>query len=96
VLIRLRHDGPGGIILQGLNHPVRDLTSVPVAKLVGNFVLNAVPICFSVPTKQGFCHALVELNEPLAESIASRNLQAVQAKLAEAIAFGQQVVTDPN
>lgn len=95
VLIRLKQDATGGLILQPLANPNRDLTALPVMELVGGCIANSVPIYISVPTKPGYCHALVELNGHLAKAVEARDLRDAQRRLAEVIAAGVQATTDP-
>jgi hypothetical protein len=95
LLIRLQQDNKGGLVLQPLSMPKETLTSNHVMSLIGACISNSMPVFISIPTHEGFCHALIELNEVLAEAIAARNLRMARDNIVNAIDFGSTIMTDP-
>jgi hypothetical protein len=95
VLIRLREEPIPGVILQPLEAPEGSLTAIAVLEIIGGFVDSSVPLCISLPTREGYTYAQLELNDLLAEGVAARDLRKTRLLLLEAIRKGQQVPTDP-
>lgn len=48
-----------------------------------------------VATKPGFCHALVELNNPLLPAVQAREFERAKAVMAEAVRHARQATTEP-
>ncbi len=95
IIVRLGGVANGGLILQPLEKASELLTSEKVLEIVGGCVAGGVPIYISVQTKPDRCHALLHLNDPFKDAVASRNLQAVQIAMVKALEYAYQVATDP-
>ena len=92
IMIRLKDDG---LIFEPIDSPL-SLNAEWVIGIIGAGIEDTdLSMYISVPTKQGFTHALVRLNERFAEAVASRNGYAVQKEMLEAIVFGMKSETDP-
>lgn len=95
VLIRLQRGAAYGLVLQPLADPFDVLMSEPVMGLVAGCISGKVEISISVPTRPGFNSALLGLNGPLAQAVATGSLQGLRSKMNEVIRHAQRLETAP-
>ena len=92
--IMLRSDEKG-IIFQPIREPKDVLTSERALELIGGGVEQGIPLCMSIPTKEGFRSYRMPLNEHLDIVVRSRHFPSIHAKMLELIEFSSAQITDP-
>ncbi|WP_305733081.1 hypothetical protein [Trichlorobacter ammonificans] len=95
IIIRCHPEIIPGLILQPLERSIEVLTSHQTLQLIGGCVEQSVPVFISVPTREGFCHALLSLNQAFAKPVASHIFEEVKAAMMEALNHAKQIQTDP-
>ena len=90
ILIRLTEDG---LIFEPLNS-VLSLKNERILEIIGGSIHMGLATYISVPTKVGYCHSLVKLNDKLKTGVDIGNFYETQIAILEAIYFGMTQKTD--
>lgn len=93
--VLIRDGAGGGLTLQPLRDPEQTLLAVAVLTLIASAISSGIPLLISVPTRPGYCYALVALNQPLAQAIQSHDIVLARSVLLQLIRSGQRTKTDP-
>jgi hypothetical protein len=95
IMLRSHSGQGGGLILQPLELPLEVLTSRLALGLVASCVSNSIPVYISIPTRAGYNHALLGLNQRLAEPVRARKLDVARNVMVAAIKHASALTTEP-
>lgn len=94
IMLRSHSGKSGGLIMQPLESPREVLTSRLALSLVASCITNAIPIYISIPTRPGYTHALVGLNERLAQPVRARKLDLARKLMLATIDYAAKLTTE--
>ena len=77
-----------------LESPHEVLTSRLALGLVASCITNAIPVYISIPTRPGHTHALVGLNERLAQPVRARKLDLARKLMLATIEYAAKLSTE--
>ena len=90
----LRWHNPG-VIMQPIREPIEVLTSLQALQMVGMAIENGLPISISVPTKIGFCNAIIQLHEKEFMHI-TRSPLRLKEEMQKRAEYASNAETDPD
>ncbi|MDU4843818.1 MAG: hypothetical protein E6X49_22140 [Leclercia adecarboxylata] len=93
--ILIRFNGEEWFFQAADNLHISSILTNEMLKVIAAMIMNNGKVTISIPTRSGFCNALVELNAPLKDAIESRSLVKVKSILQSLIIQNSKSITKP-
>lgn len=93
--VLIRFEGESVCFQPVIDDQVSALLEEEPLRVLGSLIANNVKVDISIPTKEGFCSANIDVTEHMSEAVKSREYPKMRSALLSAIQFASLSQTDP-